>query len=110
MAQKRPYLLRITFDDCFPVGFLDPDPATFSKDEVGQDLFRAFFDNQVDTKCIFRLIPIRLQVYTFRVAACGGCAASLQDAPLALSSPRCRPGYPAEGWVVRLECKSLLGA
>jgi hypothetical protein len=24
------------------------------------------------------------------------------------SAPRCHPGYPAEGWVVHLECKSIL--
>jgi len=23
------------------------------------------------------------------------------------SAPRCRPGYPASGWVVHLECKSI---
>ena len=64
------------------------------------------FDNEMRFRAIF--IPTRLQVYTFRVPACG-CAASL-------SSTYChvRPGYPLAGGAPRfrlglhLECKLVL--
>ena len=50
------------------------------------------------------LIPICLHVYTFRVPTSVGVCVALLDVLLSTpaSAPRCRPGYPASGWVVRL--------
>ncbi len=58
------------------------------------------------------MMPICIQAYTFVVTASGyslaGVSTYHQVRPgtrLRVGAPRCRPGYPAEGWVVHLDCK-----
>ena len=71
------------------------------------------------------LIPIRLPVYTSGYPREWVCSVALLLPPVVgliahagnrvghgcpAKADRCRPGYPAEGWVAHLECKLVLGA